>query len=140
MLKALRGAAVVFGIASLTFTNSMCNQLSDTHTRAPTRHGPSHANTAPAAAAGVDWSQVKQLIDCSDELRELVAPGGTEDLFSGGGLPNLPPSLGGGGSSADEGESDSDEAAFDLPAELPRCCCAVCCVPSPERLSLCGPL
>lgn len=83
---------------------------------------------------------MKQLIDCSDELRELVAPGGTEDLFSGGGLPNLPPSLGGGGSSADEGESDSDEAASDSPAHLPRCCCAVCCVPSPERLSLCGPL
>lgn len=35
MLKALRGAAVVFGIASLTFTNSMCNQLSGAHTRGP---------------------------------------------------------------------------------------------------------
>ena len=30
---------------------------------------------------GVDWTQVQGLIDCSAELKELVAPGGEEDLF-----------------------------------------------------------
>jgi hypothetical protein len=30
---------------------------------------------------GVDWMQVRTLIDCTAELKELVAPGGEEDLF-----------------------------------------------------------
>jgi hypothetical protein len=30
---------------------------------------------------GVDWVHVKQLIDCSTQLRRLVAPHGTEGLY-----------------------------------------------------------
>lgn len=33
------------------------------------------------ALQGVDWVQVQGHIDCTAELKELVAPGGAEDLF-----------------------------------------------------------
>lgn len=31
---------------------------------------------------GVDWHQVKQLVDCTAELKELVAPGDSADFFA----------------------------------------------------------
>ena len=61
-----------------------------------------------SGGAGVDWTQVKQLIDCSAELRELVAPDGAEDLFTG--VADLLPSLGS-GTDGDGTDGDSDSGS-----------------------------
>jgi hypothetical protein len=31
---------------------------------------------------GVDWTRVREIVDCTVELRELVAPPGGEDYFT----------------------------------------------------------
>jgi hypothetical protein len=31
---------------------------------------------------GVDWTRVREIIDCTAELRELVAPPGSDDFFT----------------------------------------------------------
>lgn len=64
----------------------------------------------------MDWAQVKHLIDCTAELRELVAPGGSEDLFSGGAFPDLLPSL----HSSDSSGGSGDEGDPDPPPAAPR--------------------
>lgn len=87
----------------------------------PCRHRHRHlVQTGRHAGAGVDWGQVKQLIDCTQELRELVAPGGAEDLFSGGGFPDLLPSLHSEDSSGGSADED-DLAAPGKPPAAPRC-------------------
>jgi hypothetical protein len=43
------------------------------------------------AVQGVDWNQVKQLVDCTAELKELVAPGDAADLFADATDSNIEP-------------------------------------------------
>eukprot|EP00892_Ulva_mutabilis_P007352 jgi/Ulvmu1/498/UM001_0506.1 len=68
---------------------------------------------------GVDWAQVRQLIDCSVDLRELVAPGGTEDLFSGAAYGELLPDVDSDDAEDLDGSSDSASMLSDTPEESP---------------------
>lgn len=70
----------------------------------------------------MDWSQVRQLIDCSAQLRELVAPDGAEDLFTGTAVGDLVPSVDSG--SVDDGV-DGDSGAAAMLSDTLECAPAV---------------